>query len=189
MRISMASQNFYFNLDVKKHHCFFHTINEVSITAREHFECQLPNLACWTIEIQKGIQGPRSPSLGIRHYMNKDNFNNDIADFTNKGSSMCIIWDGVVNFICLCEWKWNKWGFMFMQLSITKGCKHNVVAKGCKHNVVAGEGGDGCHLRVVPPGQLLRRPSTPRQTYFQGFMDLCFLFVNFFSCVDCFLVC
>ena len=29
--------------------------------------------------------------------------------------------------------------------------------------------GDGCHPRVVPPGQLLRRPSTPRQTYF---MDL-----------------
>ena len=25
-----------------------------------------------------------------------------------------------------------------------------------------GKGGEGCHLRVVPPGQLLRRPSTPK---------------------------
>ena len=24
-------------------------------------------------------------------------------------------------------------------------------------------GGDGCHLRVVPPGQLHRRPSTPKR--------------------------
>ena len=24
-------------------------------------------------------------------------------------------------------------------------------------------GGEGCHLRVVPPGQLLRRPSTPKR--------------------------
>ena len=26
-------------------------------------------------------------------------------------------------------------------------------------------GGDGCHLRVVPPGQLLRRPSTPKRFF------------------------
>ena len=29
-------------------------------------------------------------------------------------------------------------------------------------HVTAG-GEDGCHLRVVPPGQLLRRPSTPKR--------------------------
>ena len=28
---------------------------------------------------------------------------------------------------------------------------------------VWGGGGDGCHLRVVPPGQLHRRPSTPKR--------------------------
>ena len=28
---------------------------------------------------------------------------------------------------------------------------------------VALGGGDGCHLRVVPPGQLHRRPSTPKR--------------------------
>ena len=30
-------------------------------------------------------------------------------------------------------------------------------------------GGEGCHLRVVPPGQLLRRPSTPKPFIEPGF--------------------
>ena len=30
-------------------------------------------------------------------------------------------------------------------------------------------GGEGCHLRVVPPGQLLRRPSTPKPFIKPGF--------------------
>ena len=30
-------------------------------------------------------------------------------------------------------------------------------------------GGEGCHLRVVPPGQLLRRPSTPKPFTEPGF--------------------
>ena len=30
-------------------------------------------------------------------------------------------------------------------------------------------GGDGCHLRVVPPGQLLRRPSIPKPFIEPGF--------------------
>ena len=29
--------------------------------------------------------------------------------------------------------------------------------------VPPGTGGDGCYLRVVPPGQLYRRPSTPKR--------------------------
>ena len=32
-----------------------------------------------------------------------------------------------------------------------------------------GGGGEGCHLRVVPPGQLLRRPSTPTPFIKPGF--------------------
>ena len=31
-------------------------------------------------------------------------------------------------------------------------------------------GGEGCHLRVVPPGQLLRRPSTPKPFIKPGFV-------------------
>ena len=52
-----------------------------------------------------------------------------------------------------------------------------------------GGGGDGCHLRVVPPGQLLRRPSTPKRFCFSaifiqpGFYFLC-REVSF-SCVFC----
>ena len=30
-------------------------------------------------------------------------------------------------------------------------------------------GGEGCHLRVVPPGQFLRRPSTPKPFIEPGF--------------------
>ena len=32
-------------------------------------------------------------------------------------------------------------------------------------------GGDGCHLRVVPPGQLLRRPSTPKRFCLLPFIE------------------
>ena len=41
-------------------------------------------------------------------------------------------------------------------------------------------GGEGCHLRVVPPGQLLRRPSTPKpfiEPGFSIFFDVKFFFV------------
>ena len=40
------------------------------------------------------------------------------------------------------------------------------------------KGGDGCHLRVVPPGQLLRRPSTPKPFIEPGFVI--FFDVKFF---------
>ena len=59
-------------------------------------------------------------------------------------------------------------------------------------NILRG-GGIGCHLCVVPPGQLLRRPRTPSPCDRRMFRDL----LNFlrsiceknFSCVDCFRVC
>ena len=38
--------------------------------------------------------------------------------------------------------------------------------------------GEGCHLRVVPPGQLLRRPSTPKPFIKPGFVI--FFAVKFF---------
>ena len=53
-----------------------------------------------------------------------------------------------------------------------------------------GGGGDGCHLRVVPPGQLHRRPSTPKRFCLSavfiepGFMYFLFREVSF-SCVFC----
>ena len=31
------------------------------------------------------------------------------------------------------------------------------------YKYLGASGGDGCHLRVVPPGQLHRRPSTPKR--------------------------
>ena len=43
---------------------------------------------------------------------------------------------------------------------------------------LSGGGGEGCHLRVVPPGHLLRRPSTPKPFIEPGFVI--FFDVKFF---------
>ena len=57
---------------------------------------------------------------------------------------------------------------MFMQLSITKGCKHNAVAKGCKHNVVAGEGGGmGVISAWSPLGNFLEGQVHPDKRIFK----------------------
>ena len=46
------------------------------------------------------------------------------------------------------------------------------------HCLQVSQGGEGCHLRVVPPGQLLRRPSTPKPFIEPGFVI--FFYVKFF---------
>ena len=53
-----------------------------------------------------------------------------------------------------------------------------------------GGGGDGCHLRVVPPGQLHRRPSTPKRACLSAiFIEPGFIYFLCrevsFSCVFC----
>ena len=66
-----------------------------------------------------------------------------------------------------------------------------IIEKQQKQNISSqGGGGDGCHLRVVPPGQLHRRPSTPKRFCLSavfiesGFMYFLFREVSF-SCVFC----
>ena len=50
------------------------------------------------------------------------------------------------------------------------------------YNIYYNSGEEGCHLRVVPPGQLLRRPSTPKpfiEPGFSIFFDVKFFCVCF----------
>ena len=56
--------------------------------------------------------------------------------------------------------------------------EHSLLVHGGRCTNATGGGGGGCHLRVVPPGQLLRRPSTPKPFIEPGFVI--FFDVKFF---------
>ena len=54
---------------------------------------------------------------------------------------------------------------------------------------VGGGGGEGCHLRVFPPGQILRRPSTPKPSsnqvllfFWREVFCVCFPVVFYWGC-------
>ena len=77
--------------------------------------------------------------------------------------------------------------FKYHTLVAVYKCTHGLVPSYLHNRRIAG---DGCHLRVVPPGQLHRRPSTPKRFCLSAvFIEPGFIYFLCrdvsFSCVFC----